>query len=138
MGDRANVKVIQSEGATPLYLYTHWSGFEWNQSLSDALAFGKSRWTDPAYLTRILISRMYSDLVNDRTGGGIGVDYMPDNEHSVIVVDIAKQEVYLEGTTERESFESFSSREHPELDGWPDEDDEGYDDWDGIHSIREA
>lgn len=115
MGDRANIKVIQHEGATPIYLYTHWSGSEWNKRLAAALEFGKSRWDDAAYLTRILISRMFSDLTDSTTGGGIGVDFMPDNEHSVIVVDIETQTVYIDGTTDRESFFSFAFRQHPEL-----------------------
>lgn len=116
MGNRANVKVIQYENATPLYLYTHWSGSIWNIELAKALKFGESRWDDEAYLTRILISRMYAEDVNETIGGGIGVDYIPDNENPIIIVDIGTRTVYLEGSEDdAETFREYVSREHPEM-----------------------
>lgn len=115
MGDRANIKVIQSLETQPLYLYTHWNGYEWNARLARALLFGESRWGDSAYLTRILVSRMFYDIADSVTGGGIGVNFIPDNEYPIIVVDIQNQVVYIEDTDIKESFDSYSKREHPEM-----------------------
>lgn len=116
MGNRANIKIIQYENATPLYLYTHWNGSIWNIELAKALKFGESRWNDTSYLTRIIISRMYAHDVNDTTGGGIGVDVIPDNENPIIVVDMQTNTVYFEGAEEdSETFREFTAREHPEM-----------------------
>lgn len=116
MGNRANIKIIQYKNATPLYLYTHWNGSIWNIQLANALKFGESRWNDPEYLTRIIISRMYAGDVDDTTGGGIGVDTIPDNENPIIIVDIGTNTVYLEGSeSDAETFREFTTREHPEM-----------------------
>lgn len=115
MGDRANVKVFQAAYTSPLYLYTHWRGYEWNQALADALLFGKSEWDDPAYITRILISQMFDDIAHEKSGGGVSVGQYPDNEYPILVVDIPDQVVYIEGTQIRESFDSYSKRRHPEM-----------------------
>ena len=87
MGDRANVYVIDSEDAgNGIYLYTHWSGYKWPEALRQALDFGRGRWGDESYLTRIVISPMFSDLVNSETGGGVRTR-MCDNSYPILVLD---------------------------------------------------
>lgn len=115
MGDRANVKVLQTTYSSPLYLYTHWNGSGWNQVLADALLFGKSEWDDPTYITRILISQMFDDIAHETSGGGVSVGQYPDNEYPILVVDIPTQMVYIEDTQIRESFDSYAKRSHPEM-----------------------
>lgn len=95
MGDRANVYMeMPGPDGEPqgIYLYTHWSGSRWPDTLREALEFGRGRWTDDQYLARIITSRMFSDLVNDEVGGGLSLQ-IGDNEHQIIVCDLINQEV---------------------------------------------
>lgn len=88
MGDRANIYLTTT--AAPergLYLYTHWSGYEWPEELREALLFGEGRWNDSQYLARIITSRVFRDLVDDQTGGGLSLD-IGDNEYPITVVDL--------------------------------------------------
>jgi hypothetical protein len=98
MGDRANAYVElptgygADAGRGGIYLYTHWSGYDWPEKIREALEFGEGRWNDDQYLTRILTSRVFRDLTESTVGGGIGLT-MGDNERPVIVVDTIRQEV---------------------------------------------
>lgn len=65
MGDRGNVIIrYQWAGAAgapkDVYLYTHWYGSALEGILADALdsEAGRNRWSDEAYLARIIFSRM--------------------------------------------------------------------------------
>jgi hypothetical protein len=94
MGDRANVYVVE-ESEKPemgVYLYTHWSGTELPLTLQVALRRGESRWSDGAYLTRIIFSEMIKDEVMSETGYGIS-PYPQDGETRVLKVVVDKQEV---------------------------------------------
>lgn len=101
MGDRANILIIDrpkvAEDDTEvsgIYLYTHWSGYEWPEALRTALNRGtaRNRWRDDAYLTRILVSHLFEDLGLGETGGGIST-MRCGGEYEVIVVDIPAQQV---------------------------------------------
>lgn len=100
MGDRANIAVKQSGGkqedGSPIfvYLYSHWGGSELPQILQQALKRGDDRWTDEAYLTRIIFCEMVQDELMDTTGYGIAVS-PPDNEHDIIYVDCKMQTVTI-------------------------------------------
>ena len=98
MGDRANIYLEMPKSYGPeaevggIYLYTHWSGYVWPERLREALKFGRPRWNDEQYLARIIISRVYSDVIDSETGGGIGLT-IGDNEHLITVVDVLNREV---------------------------------------------
>jgi len=95
MGDRANIYLVTPKSYGPkaqvggIYLYTHWSGYAFPEKLREALEFGKGRWDDDQYLARIITSRVFADLVDSETGGGIGLT-IGDNEigRPVLVVDL--------------------------------------------------
>ena len=91
MGDRGNIEIQQSSGADSVYLYTHWGGSEVDQVLAGALEKGRSRWSDPSYLTRIIFNELQGDN-RDLTGFGIAVRTPDDNEHPI-------PRVYWDGRT---------------------------------------
>ncbi len=108
MGDRANIVVIDTNEGEELggvVLYTHWSGTELPTTLKTALVRGRERWNDAPYLTRIIFDEM--------TGGskgltGFGISSMIcDNEHTILVVDVARQVVVKaqEGGSTRDLME---------------------------------
>ena len=88
MGDRAQVlffeEVDYKEDAfskrPSLYLYTHWGGTRIKETLANALLRGEGRWSDPSYLTRIIISEFVKDDVLGDTGYGISINEL-DSEH---------------------------------------------------------
>lgn len=121
MGDRANIYLELPTSYGPLagvggvYLYTHWAGARWPEALREALEFGRARWTDEIYLARIVTSRVFRDLVDSETGGGLSL-MIGDNGHPIIVADLINRTVSFaaEGdetfTTKRygtQSFEEF-------------------------------
>ena len=69
MGDRRNI-VCEFEEASVAF-YTHWRGSEAPADLRDALKVGQGRWSDPAYLARVIFCRMVMDDVTGDTGYGI-------------------------------------------------------------------
>lgn len=83
MGDRGNIKVGK------VYLYTHWYGSNLKEMLVNALKRGRDRWTDEAYLTRIIFCEMIKDEVLEDTGYGISTE-IQDNEHEILEVDCKK------------------------------------------------
>ena len=101
MGDRANILIIDrpkvaedDNEVSGIYLYTHWSGYEWPERLRLAMNLGtaRGRWNDESYLTRILITELYEDLGKGATGGGIST-LRCGGEYEVIIVDIPAQQV---------------------------------------------
>lgn len=111
MGDRANIYLeMPGKGEQPdgIYLYTHGHGYGWPEQLREALEFGRGRWDDDQYLARIIASRVFADLVNDETGGGISLR-LCDNEHPIIVVDLINQTVsFAEEDAETDSNQRYS------------------------------
>jgi len=71
MGDRGQVK-ITAQGNPDLYLYTHWGAESLPETVANALARGRGRWTDDEYLNRIIFSEMIQGDVLGETGYGIG------------------------------------------------------------------
>lgn len=105
MGDRANILVVgePAENGTVhgIYLYTHWSGYRWPETLRAALdsANARRRWRDGTYLTRIIVSQVFGDIHDSEYGGGISTR-RTDNEHPITILDIPNQRVAwaLEGS----------------------------------------
>lgn len=98
MGDRANIVVIDEPKDADLegkreavFLYSHWAGSEMEDILAAGLAKGRERWDDAPYLARILFQQMI-DGDTGITGYGISTTLM-DNEHPLLVVDVARQVV---------------------------------------------
>ena len=87
MGCRGNIEIIQPKigvesGEARIFLYTHWSGDTVCQDLAQALENGRSRWSDPDYLTRIIFNQLQGDN-RDLTGFGIGIHPAADAEFPV-------------------------------------------------------
>ena len=100
MGDRGNIKVVDDTGEGAIYLYTHWGGSEVKTIAANALARGRDRWDDPAYLAGIIFCEMVPEkMFQDATtlGMRVGIStYVCDNEHPIVVVDHKRQEVHFE------------------------------------------
>ncbi len=95
MGDRGNIKCNDRDRT--IYLYTHWTGSALPTTLKSALERGRDRWTDPAYLSRIIFCEMLKqsrDPLEATTGFGISTE-LQDNEHPIIDVDIPDQTVTI-------------------------------------------
>lgn len=94
MGDRGNI-VIRPTADTnqeDIWLYTHWSGSDLAEILARAMA-RRQRWTDAAYLARIIFCEMIGkDGLDKETGFGIAT-YQCDNEHDRLVVDVTNQTI---------------------------------------------
>lgn len=92
MGDRGNIVVLDEIGP-PIYLYSHWGGYDLGDTLSKALA-REQRWDDGSYLARIIFDTMTEGDHGSETGFGIAT-YAPDNEYPYLVVDVARQRVVV-------------------------------------------
>ena len=86
MGDRANFAFVQPNGNT-IVLYGHWAGHNMLANLAEAVAKAQSRWSDPAYATRIVVSQMIGDGWGFETGWGLHINEIGDNEHKIPVID---------------------------------------------------
>jgi len=95
MGDRGNIKVVSKDNPNGIYFYTHWRGSELPEILRHALIRGHERWTDEAYLNRIIFCAIVQGYEMETTGFGIST-YICDNEHPIITVDHDAQTVSLE------------------------------------------
>jgi hypothetical protein len=92
VGDRANIYLVDTKDeAHGIYLYTHWGGYEYPESLRQALIAGQSRWGDESYLNRIIISRVVTDH-DSMTGAGVSTQ-MCDNEYPILVCDTLQSTV---------------------------------------------
>jgi hypothetical protein len=94
MGDRANIYLRDSENTSGIYLYTHDDAQSWPSRLQEALRFGKSRYNDPSYLSRIIASRVFADLVDSVIGGGLSTE-LGDNQYPLLCVDLLGRRVGL-------------------------------------------
>ncbi len=106
MGDRANIKFKQANA--DIWLYGHWAGCELAEQLKEGLIAAKPRWTDEIYGTRIIVSHVLKDALDQETGWGLST-YPCDNERDVLEVDFKAQEVRL---LSREGF-------HESKKSWP-------------------
>ena len=103
MGDRANVVIYQDEENPPLVLYTHWGGSELAEDVARAIQ-RREQWNDPSYFARILFCEICPDgATQGRTGFGISVGSLPDNEHLLIVIDVNQTTVSLVNPPEHSS-----------------------------------
>lgn len=121
MGDRANIYIempTSYDSRTEpggVYLYTHWMGSEWPEALRKALEFGRGRWSDESYLARIITSRVFADLVESETGGGLSL-ILTDNEYSIIVVDLIGQTVsFADAGDEKFKTKRYGTRSFEEF-----------------------
>jgi hypothetical protein len=93
MGDRGNI-YVRMGARLGLYMYTHWRGGDIGFVLQTALA-KRWRWTDEAYLARIIFCELVKGDEAGETGYGLSVGTVPDNEHPILVVDPERQEIRL-------------------------------------------
>ena len=94
MGDRGNVKVVDSFDGGAVFLYSHWGGTELPKVVQTVLS-RKARWDDAPYLARMIFCEMVKGQEADETGFGISTGIC-DNEHPIVVVDCKAQEVRYE------------------------------------------
>lgn len=100
MGDRVNIAFEQANGKR-IFFYGHWSGDPAPKLVQQGLAKGRDRWTDEAYLARIVFQTFLGGDTGT-TGFGISTS-IGDNEYPLIVVDARKQQVRFEDA-ERASY----------------------------------
>jgi hypothetical protein len=100
MGDRGNIVIVQHAGldggATgSIYLYAHWGGSVIARVVQCALLRAPDRWDDESYLGRIIFSELTVGSERDNLSFGIST-YLTDNEHDLVVVDVATQTVAIQ------------------------------------------
>lgn len=93
MGDRSNIVVKQPDGSS-VWLYGHWMGEDSINIVHDVLS-RKQRWSDHAYLARMLFNKMTEGSPDSETGYGISTS-MCDNEYPIIVLNPSLQTAWLE------------------------------------------
>lgn len=96
MGDRVNTVLrFQGDSKTDLYIYGHWSGHSMPATLARGIYYAKGRWDDESYCARIIVSSLLERVsYKDALGYGIA-PYMPDNEHSLMICDLEKNELCI-------------------------------------------
>lgn len=97
MGDRATLKITFPQYGS-MYLYTHWGGSQMPLRLQEALTFGRPRWGDDSYLTRIVVSRIIGDQWNSETGHGLTL-FPTDSEYPNLELDLDAETVSINGHT---------------------------------------
>ena len=131
MGDRGNIIIREGRkngGGKHLdvYLYSHWGGSELALVARDALKRGRDRWTDAPYLARIVFCEMLMGNADERTLAnmletiGFGISpVMGDNEHLLVVLDVAGQTVLFVkekgGTIWQKSFAAYCELSNDEI-----------------------
>lgn len=110
MGDRGQI-AIKMRDAGRVYLYTHWRGSDIPNMLREAMKYGRERWGDPEYLSRIIFVEMLGTDTNGRDGYGIGLEQHGDIGHPVPVLDCDTQMITWDdvgyGAPEDVSFAAF-------------------------------
>jgi hypothetical protein len=125
MGDRFVVGFRARPGATPLYLYSHWGGDEQGNTVSDALAATRSRWSDPDYATRIAVSAIVGDDWAKETGYGLSTDGFASPDYpTMFMVDWETQ------TVEKLSIEDEANPSMRLIGGW------SFDNFIGLHDDK--
>ena len=122
MGCRGTIEIWEHADApkdeeSPVVLYTHWGANEMEDDLRDVLS-RKKRWNDPAYLSRMIFSRMIRNDIDGEYGYGIMTDNINDAEQEIIV-DCNRQEVIVKGWDKNDTY-TFDDFINPdEIDGEP-------------------
>ena len=121
MSTHATVEIWENAAAPkseerPVVLYKHSDGDYLINDVIEAMKKGKSRWNDPAYLSRVIFCRMLcGDLtpLTGTTGYGILTDNISDAKIE-IVIDCNRQEVIIKEINrdnETYTFEEFAELE---------------------------
>lgn len=102
MGDRGNVLMMDRDygrdGSPGVFIYTHNRGSQLAEITAAILdtPMARHRWPDLPYLTRILCDgwSMVCGGYGSEIGMGVSM-WMVDNEHDVLVVDVATQRIWF-------------------------------------------
>jgi hypothetical protein len=94
MGARVNFVFKQDESGKNLTLYSHWGADTWEIDLAYALDKARSRWDDPSYGSRIVVSQLIGDQWQSETGFGLYVtEDTSDFWDEVVIVDFVNKTV---------------------------------------------
>ena len=98
MGCRGTIEIWENGAApkdeeSPVVLYTHWRAKDMLANLKTVLK-RKKRWSDAAYLSRMIFCKMVEGDERGETGYGIMTNNVCDAEEE-IVVDCDRQEVIV-------------------------------------------
>lgn len=110
MGDRVIYNIKQGENQFVCF-YAHWGLSSAFQDLARALDKGRSRWDDPSYLTRIIVSQIVGDQWDETTGFGLWVSAEPcDYEENFLVDLVEKTVTAVDGTKSFEDFANYHTK----------------------------
>lgn len=112
MGNRNSIVIQEANEygveTNPLYLYSHWHGQELDQVVATALARGRSRWNDSAYLTRIIVSDLLKDFIDDTVGFGISqIPQDHDDYNHMIFINFRVQGLVIRRDSQEYTPEEF-------------------------------
>ena len=104
MGDRGNICIIydrynkktqkrEPDYDKPVFFYAHWGGENLLKIVKSALE-KRWRWSDDAYLARIIFCELIEGSERGETGFGIA-PFICDNEHPIIVIIPSESKVGL-------------------------------------------
>ena len=107
MGCRGTIEIWENGAApkdeeSPVVLYTHWGADEMFRDLKEVLS-RKKRWSDPAYLSRMIFSKMIRHDIDGETGYGIQTCNISDAEQEILV-DCDRQEVIVKGNDNNKTY----------------------------------
>ena len=107
MGCRGTIEIWENGAApkdeeSPVVLYTHWGAKDMLMNLKTVLKRRK-RWSDAAYLSRMIFCKMVEGDERGETGYGIMTCNIGDAEEE-IVVDCDRQEVIIKGSDNNKSY----------------------------------
>ena len=107
MGCRGTIEIWENGAApkdeeSPVVLYTHWGAKDMLMNLKTVLKRRK-RWSDAAYLSRMIFCKMVEGDERGETGYGIMTNNVCDAEEE-IVVDCDRQEVIVKGSDNNKSY----------------------------------
>ena len=107
MGCRGTIEIWENGAApkdeeAPVVLYTHWGAKDMLMNLKTVLKRRK-RWSDAAYLSRMIFCKMVEGDERGETGYGIMTCNIGDAEEE-IVVDCDRQEVIIKGSDNNKSY----------------------------------
>lgn len=95
MGDRRQLLLYEDDELEPfLYVYTHWGGSELKAVVANGLERGLSRWGDPPYMARILVSEVFMPDIDGTTNFGLSGKNI-DSEHDDIHVHLNSRRVAI-------------------------------------------
>ena len=107
MGCRGTIEIWENGAApkdeeSPVVLYTHWGAKDMLMNLKTVLKRRK-RWSDAAYLSRMIFCKMVEGDERGETGYGIMTCNIGDAEEE-IVVDCDRQEVIIKGSDNNKTY----------------------------------